>query len=138
MIAKLFFGSMLACAAAGVLVVGAGACSIASSGGEPPAACPNLDFPTTCPSPPPSWKGDVQALFEGYCYSCHGNGGPAAAQVPLATYSDVFDNRTRAWQQIANCSMPNTDASLPATSFPTAAQRQTMVTWLDICSAPNN
>ncbi len=100
--------------------------------------CPNLTFPSACPAPPPSWKTDVQPLFVAYCESCHGNGGVAAAQVPLATYQDVFDNRTRAWQQIANCSMPNTDASLPAMEFPSASDRQAMVTWLDVCNAPNN
>ncbi len=101
-------------------------------------ACPNLEFPGTCPTPPPSFKTDVQPLFAEYCEACHGNGGPASLQVPLATYQDIVNNRTRAWEQIANCSMPNTDASLPATSFPTAEQRQTMVTWLDICNAPDN
>ena len=80
----------------------------------------------------------MQPLFEAYCDSCHGSGGIAAPQVPLATYQNVHDNRTRAWTAIANCGMPNTDASLPATQFPTADQRQTMVTWLDICGAPNN
>jgi hypothetical protein len=92
----------------------------------------------TCPTPPPSWKTDVQPLFEAYCLQCHGTGQMAFAQVPLETYQDVFDNRTRSWQQIYQCLMPNLDASLPATNFPTADQRQTMVTWLDPCNAPNN
>ena len=88
--------------------------------------------------PPPSWKSDVQPLFTTYCEPCHGAGGTAAQQVPLATYQNVVDNRTRSWEQISSCSMPNTDAALPATAFPTAAERQTMVTWLDICNAPDN
>jgi hypothetical protein len=139
MIAKLALGLVLAAGAGTILVVGAGACSNGSSSGGPTAtACPALQFPDGCPSPPPSWKTDVQPLFEAYCEPCHGNGGAASAQVPLATYQDVVNNRTRAWEQIYTCSMPNTDASLPATQFPTAAQRQTMVTWLDVCNAPDN
>jgi hypothetical protein len=139
MIAKIVLGFVFAAGAGTILVVGAGACSTGSSSGGPATTpCPNLEYPSTCPTPPPSWKTDVQPLFETYCDTCHGNGGPAAASVPLATYQDVVDNRTRAWQQIGNCSMPNTDASLPATQFPTAAQRQTMVTWLDVCNAPDN
>ena len=122
-----------------VLVTAADACSGAGVGsGTGIAGCPNIQFPDTCPTPPPSWKNEVQPLFTQYCSPCHGVGGPAAAQVPLATYQDVFNNRTRSWEQVYKCAMPNTDASLPATSFPTPDQRQTMVTWLDVCNAPNN
>jgi hypothetical protein len=138
-IARTILGLALAAGAATGLVAAAGACSGSPSSAGPAAApCPNLDFPGICPTPPPSWKTDVQPLFEEYCNQCHGIGGPAALQVPLGTYQDVVNNRTRSWLQISNCSMPNTDASLPATSFPTADQRQTMVTWLDICNAPDN
>jgi hypothetical protein len=140
MIAKMLLGLALTAAAGALLIVAAGACSSGStSGGEaPPMPCPTLDFPSACPTPPPSWKTEVQPLFEDYCEECHGNGDPAALQVPLATYQDVVNNRTRCWEQIYACSMPNTDASSPATALPTAAQRQTMVTWLDICNAPDN
>jgi hypothetical protein len=110
--------------------------SVADAGG--PGPCPNLQFPSACPSPPPSWKTDVEPLFVEYCETCHGIAGVAAAQVPLGSYQDVHANRTRSWVAISNCSMPNTDAALPAASFPTPTQRQTMVTWLDICNAPNN
>ncbi len=119
--------------------IGLAACSSSSSSNAPaPPPCPTDLTTDTCPTPPPSWKTDVQPLVEAYCLPCHGNGGPAFAQVPLATYQDVFDNRTRAWEQIYQCLMPNMDASLPAMSFPTAEQRQTMITWLDPCGAPNN
>jgi hypothetical protein len=139
MLAKVILGLAVAGASGALLVFFAGACSSPSASGGPVAApCPNLDFPSTCPSPPPSWKTDVAPLFQAYCESCHGSGGVAAGQVPLATYQDVVNNRTRSWEQIANCSMPNTDASLPAMSFPSADERQTMVTWLDICNAPDN
>jgi len=137
-IAKTVLGFVMAAVAGTVLVAAAVACSDSPSSPGPAAVCPNLDFPSACPSPPPSWKTDVQPLFETYCESCHDTGGVAAGQVPLATYQDVVNNRTRAWEQIANCSMPNTDAASPATAFPSADDRQTMVTWLDICGAPDN
>jgi hypothetical protein len=137
-IRRLVIGLALAGAAGAVLVAGAGACSSDSTGGGGVPGCPDIQFPDQCPTPPPSWKKDVQPLVVEYCDSCHGNGGPAALQVPLATYQDVFDNRTRSWEQVYKCAMPNTDASLAADAFPTADQRQTMVTWLDICNAPNN
>jgi hypothetical protein len=140
MTARTLLGLALAAGAGALLVVAAGACSSGSSSGGAAGAvdCPTLDFPTTCPTPPPSWKTDVQPLFQSYCEECHGNGGQAALQVPLATYQDVVNNRTRCWEQIYTCSMPNTDASPPATAFPTAEQRQMMVTWLDVCNAPDN
>jgi len=132
-------GSGLAALAGAALVCVAGACSSSSSSSGPTMPpCPTSLQTDTCPSPLPSWKSDVQPLFEAYCLSCHGTGGVAFGQVPLETYQNVFDNRTRAWQQIYQCLMPNLDASVPATSFPTADQRQTMVTWLDPCNAPNN
>jgi hypothetical protein len=137
MIAKLVLGSALA-VACGASIVLAACSSSSSSSGPATAPCPTNLTTDTCPTPPPSWKTDVQPLFEAYCLQCHGNGGMAFAQVPLATYQDVFDNRTRSWQQVYQCLMPNMDASLPALAFPTADQRQTMITWLDPCNAPNN
>ena len=103
-----------------------------------PGPCPQLDFPSTCPTPPPSWKNEVEPLIGGYCWQCHGPGGQAQNQVDLSTYALVAANRTRCWQQIETCLMPNVDGSPPPLHYPTPAQRQTMVTWLDICNAPDN
>jgi hypothetical protein len=117
-----------------------GACSSSSSGSSGPPApnCTGLTAPSSCPSPPPSWKGEVQGLFASYCLQCHGDGGIAQDQVNLATYDDVFANRERVWQQIYGCAMPNVDASPPPMAFPTLDQRQIMITWADPCNAPNN
>jgi hypothetical protein len=116
------------------------ACSGGSSGsgGVAPPDCTDLVAPSSCPSPPPSWKGEVQGLVEAYCLQCHGNGGIAQAQANLATYDDVFMNRTRLWEAVYNCSMPNTDASPAPLEYPTLAQRSTIITWADPCNAPDN
>ena len=131
-----FVAAMLPIATAGL-----GACSSSSStgGGGPPAPnCTGLTAPASCPSPPPSWKGEVEGLVSTYCLQCHGDGGIAQTTVNLATYDDVYANRERFWQQIYNCSMPNVDASPPPTAFPSLAERQALVTWADPCNAPNN
>jgi hypothetical protein len=146
MIRKLLYGLGVTSAASVVLVFVAGACSSGKSGqgdgsddaGLGPGPCPELDFPPTCPTPPPSWKNDVQPLFIEFCEQCHGPGGQATSQAALASYADVAGNRTRAWQQIETCLMPNVDGSPPPLAYPTPAQRQTMVTWLDVCNAPDN
>jgi hypothetical protein len=145
---KLLLGLGFTGAASALLVLVAGACSSkpASSagsdeGGEDaggPGPCPQLDFPTTCPDPAPSWKGEVKGLVVEYCDQCHGPGGQAQAQVDLSTYASVAANRTRCWQQIETCLMPNPDGSPPPFAYPTPAQRQTMVTWMDVCNAPDN
>lgn len=144
-------GLLLAGVAASALVAGAIACSDASQGiGSPapdsaasgtdsgPGPCPTIQFPSTCPTPPPSWKTDVQPLVEKYCDQCHGNGSTAASQLNLSTYKDVAANRTKCWYQIYQCWMPNVDGSPPPLAYPTAGERQTLVTWMDICNAPNN
>jgi hypothetical protein len=132
------FACAIAVAAAALLVGAACSSSSSSSAGGVTVTCPPSFDTMTCPSPPPSWKNEVEPLFAQFCTSCHGPGGVAAAQVPLGSYQDVFDNRTRSTLQIYDCLMPNTDASVPASAFPSAEQRQTMITWLDPCGAPNN
>jgi hypothetical protein len=149
MIHKLALGLGVTVAASAVLALVA-ACSSGKSGitgdaeggsddaGGGPGPCPELDFPSTCPTPPPSWTNDVEPLIAGFCEQCHGPGGQAQNQVDLSTYALVAANRTRCWQQIETCLMPNVDGSPPPLHYPTPAQRQTMVTWLDICNAPDN
>ncbi len=128
------------------LVIAAGCSSGGGGGGGQsgdaamtgPGTCPQLEFPATCPTPAPSWINEVQGLFEGYCGQCHARGGSASSFVELSTYTSVMQNRTRCWQQINNCSMPNANGHPAPLAYPTAAERQTMVTWLDVCGAPNN
>ncbi|HEY3821438.1 MAG TPA: hypothetical protein VGL81_29930 [Polyangiaceae bacterium] len=147
---KLVLGLGATATAATLLLLLAAACSSskpasvegADGGGDEdalgPGPCPVLEFPATCPTPAPSWNGEVKGLIVEYCDQCHGPGGQAVGQVALGTYGDVAANRTKAWEQIETCSMPNVDGSPPPFAYPTPAQRQAMVTWLDVCNAPDN
>ena len=86
---KLVLGLGVAVAASAVLALVA-ACSSGTSGatgdaeggsddaGIDPGPCPVLEFPSTCPTPPPSWKNEVEPLIAGFCEQCHGPGGQAA------------------------------------------------------------
>lgn len=122
------------------------ACSSGSSndggfvdgGDEAAAGCPEIQFPATCPTPAPSWKNEVQGLIVKYCDQCHGNGNSASGQLNLSTYADVAGSARNDWYQIYQCWMPNAGGSPAPMAFPTAAERQTMVTWLDVCMAPDN
>jgi len=145
-------GLLVATMVASAVIAGAIACSDASQGvggtssdsaasqdsGGGLGPCPQLQFPATCPAPPPSWKDEVQVLVGKYCGQCHGNGSSAATQLNLSTYAKVAANRTKCWYQIYQCWMPNQDGSPPPLAYPTPAERQAMVTWMDICNAPNN
>jgi hypothetical protein len=94
-------------------------------------ACTN-DQPDTCPSPSPSWSGEVSALIQMYCESCHAPGG-AAFTKPLTSYSQVFGLRGPVLNQVNACVMPPADAPL---QLPESA-RKDIVTWL-VCGAMNN
>jgi hypothetical protein len=52
----------------------AAADAIAPSDVEVSVACPDAGYPT-CPSPPPSWKMQVQPIVDTSCSPCHFNGG---------------------------------------------------------------
>jgi hypothetical protein len=147
MITKLVFGFSLAGAAAALVVFAA--CSSSSTNDfsdglieagtdSGPGPCPQFQFPSTCPVPAPSWETEVRPLVEKYCGQCHQTGSSAAAQLNLSNYSDVYANRTKCWYQIYQCWMPNQDGSPPPMAYPTAAERQTMITWMDVCNAPDN
>lgn len=147
MIAKVVFGFTLSGAAASLAVIAA--CSSSSTNdfagadadldaGPGPGPCPQFEFPSTCPTPAPSWVTEVRPLVEKYCGQCHQTGSTAAAQLNLSTYGDVYENRTKCWYQIYQCWMPNADGSPAPMAYPTAAERQTMITWMDVCNAPDN
>jgi len=107
------------------------ACSHASSStADDAGACPN-DLPASCPTPTPSYAGDVSGIFDSHCNTCHGPGG-SAAEKPLLTYDDVFRQRGAVLDQVYHCLMP------PADQRPmTPQQRANLLAWLT-CGAPNN
>jgi hypothetical protein len=101
-------------------------------GGDAPAArmC-TWQLPAACPTPPPSFRRDVDPILETHCRLCHRPGGLSAA-VRLGNYAEVYAQRAHVLTQTYACKMPPADASaLPE------AQAQILFAWL-ICQAPDN
>jgi hypothetical protein len=145
---KLLSGTLFVAATAALLPASGCSSSSANQGltgedagvdsGPTQGPCPELQFPPTCPTPAPSWKGEVQGLVEMYCGQCHQNGSSASAQLNLSNYADVYANRSKCWYQIEMCWMPNVGGNPAPLAYPSPAERQTMVTWMDVCDAPDN
>jgi len=102
--------------------------AVAACGSD--ASCPH-DLPATCPSPAPSYSGEVKALIDTYCADCHRPGGQAADR-PLDTYAATFTRRSAVLNQTYACAMPP-----PEFPQPTEAERVQLLGWL-VCGAPNN
>jgi hypothetical protein len=126
-----FVGSALVAAAliAGVDCGGKGGMQTVDAG-----RCP-MDLPPSCPSPAPSYAGQVNTIIQTYCVPCHSPTG-VAAPLSFATYSDIHDNAGRSadmLNQLHQCFMPPSYA--PAQ--PPEADRVALLGWL-VCGAPNN
>ena len=124
---RLLWAHALAAAALGVVLA---ACSGGSSGTSPGGfSCPNVSD-LTCPSPPPSFKTDVQPIIETRCYPCHGPGGIEVGTINLTSYHGVVSNDVVGI--VGQCMMPPPDAGQL-----TMAERDTLFEWI-ACSEPNN
>jgi uncharacterized membrane protein len=109
------------------------ACSGGSSGADPAqASCPNAGDPP-CPSPPPSYKADIQPIIEKHCYGCHGPGGVEVSSINLTTYAEVARRKSDINVQVTMCRMPQPDAGQL-----TLEEMTTFTEWLGPCSAPDN
>jgi hypothetical protein len=118
----------LAAHVAGAAVV-AGALSACSASSSPdPAECTSVA--ATCPSPPPSYKTDVQPILESHCYSCHGPGGIEVSKVDLTSYQGVAENDLPG--EISECLMPPS-----GNEQPTLEERTTLLDWV-ACGMPDN
>jgi uncharacterized membrane protein len=106
------------------------ALAVAASCGGAAVSCPN-DAPESCPSPAPSYSGQVQAIIQSRCTTCHAPGGLEPTK-PLQTYTQVNDLRLMLLTQVASCRMPLSGA--PPLS---PDERQALLGWL-VCGAPNN
>jgi hypothetical protein len=123
-------------ASSGILGVVA-ACSTGTTGGSDGGGASDCsELSTTCPGTPPSWQTDVEPLIATYCLTCHSDGGVAPATFDYTSYAGVYKNRAEMLSQVYDCVMPLIDAS-PAAAQPSAADRQTIVSWL-VCGAPDN
>ena len=90
-------------------------------------------MPTSCPSPPPSWKSEVAPLIEKYCFGCHGPGGVETPKENFTTYQDVAMRHVDIAFQLGDCAMPQADAGQP-----TDSERATIFVWASLCRYPNN
>ncbi len=116
--------------AAAAFVVVLAACSGGDSEAPDSAvSCPNVSN-VTCPSPPPSFKSDVQPIIESRCYPCHGPGGVEVGTINLTSYHGVVSNDVVGI--VGQCMMPPPDAGQP-----TLEERKTLFEWI-ACSQPNN
>ena len=90
-----------------------------------------MDFPMSCPSPPPSWKTDVQPIINSRCVPCHS---PTGVEYVLnyTTYQGVAAEKGTMTSQVLHCQMP-----LATAPQLTEAERQTLLTWF-LCGYPNN
>ena len=120
------------CVALAGLAVACGGNSSETAAPQP--SCASLGH-LTCPSPPPSYKADVQPIIEKHCYGCHGPGGVKVSSIDLASYAEVVKLRGDILVQTTSCppKMPRPDAG-PLT----IDELTTFAEWLGECSAPNN
>lgn len=114
------------------------ACSGPSASNPSCPTCSGIVTPTTCPTPTPSWKNDVEPLIVKYCWQCHGSGGMAQGNADLSSYSGVKTKAVTVLQQVSSCLMPNCGATPPPMAYPTAEERNTIIAWAGACGAPNN
>ncbi|HVZ73212.1 MAG TPA: hypothetical protein VHJ20_12615 [Polyangia bacterium] len=110
----------------GVLLATVGACGQAAS------SCPD-DEPAACPSPAPSFSGQVQDIFARKCDACHAPGGVESSK-PFVTYAQISprDTRLSIESRIVSCNMPQ--AGAPQL---TEDERLALLGWL-VCGGPNN
>ncbi|MCL2449905.1 MAG: hypothetical protein FWD17_13245 [Polyangiaceae bacterium] len=105
---------------------------LACDAGTPAPSC-TQGLPSSCPSPMPSWSGQVETIVATACGSCHADGGIEQAAFDFSTYQGVFGNRGPILTQVYSCAMPPSDAGVTLTH----PDRATLVAWL-WCKAPNN
>jgi hypothetical protein len=128
----------LACAAVGCSGGSATSSSEAGSDGSG-SECKPVDVPTSCPSPPPSYKNEIAFIVANDCAGakCHSDGGGGSVH-DFTTYQGIVHDRLTFAQQVALCPMASSGMPPPGSPQPTAEQRLALVTWAGICRAPDN
>jgi uncharacterized membrane protein len=116
--------------AAGVALAVVAACS--SSSPQPEGCQTNA---AECPSPPPSWATDVEAIIHTRCSPCHFDGGAGTLSpynADYSTYQGVAAHQILIHTVLAACQMPPPDAGQLTTQ-----EKQTLLEWV-VCGAPDN
>jgi uncharacterized membrane protein len=115
----------------GAVLVFVSSCSSSSTGGSGGGnACPQ-DLPSVCPSPAPSYKDTVAAIFASRCTRCHSPTGVEPSR-DFTTYANVHAQRSAILDQVYACSMPPAGETPP-----TNDERTQLLAWL-VCAAPDN
>ena len=128
--------------AAAALAALTAACSGSSapSGDDAGSECMPIDPPpATCPSPPPSYNGEIAFIVATHCDAMNCHGGTASGSVhDFTTYKGVHDDRFTFAQQVALC--PSTSGGMPPPGYPqpTRDQRLALIAWATVCGAPDN
>ncbi len=127
----------LACSGGSAAPGGDSAAPGGDDGGE--AACMPVDVPSTCPSPPPSYKNDIAFIVANDCAGpkCHSSGGAESVH-DFTTYKGLYGDHGTVAMQVALCPMASSGMPPPGYPQPTTAQRLALVTWASICGAPDN
>jgi hypothetical protein len=116
-----------------------GCSSGSESAGDAGAECMPLQEPATCPSPPPSYKNEIQFIVANYCAQakCHAPGGAESVH-DFTTYQGVYDDHLTFAEQLLMC--PSSSAGMPPLGYPqpTTAQRIDLITWASVCKALDN
>jgi uncharacterized membrane protein len=99
---------------------------------DPVTNCPN-DLPMSCPSPAPSFAGEVNAIIQDRCATCHAPG-QQSPTLPMQTYDQILALALHRGMlnQVSTCRMP-----LAGGPPLTTDERQVLMAWL-VCGAPNN
>jgi uncharacterized membrane protein len=114
-----------------ILILGFMAAAAGCNGSAATDASCAITTPSTCPSTPPSYQTDVAPILESYCVSCHQAGGSEANKA-LDTYRGAQTLSSAVENVVAGCTMPPSSDSQP-----TAAERETLLTWI-LCGSQNN
>jgi hypothetical protein len=116
-----------------LLCAGLAAAGVACGPAAPATSCPTNDLPATCPTPAPSYAGEVQAIFQAKCLpGCHEPGGMEATK-PYTTLAQILQEPLQTMLiQVLSCNMPKA----PSPGL-TADERKAMLGWFE-CMRPNN
>jgi len=106
------------------------ACACAAACGGKTSSCPT-EIPA-CPSPAPSFVGEINPIIQSTCVPCHGPGGVEASR-PYLTYEDMktYGTFIDMYTQVLGCLMPQPPQQL------TPDQRTSLLQWF-ACGEPDD